>query len=124
MATSSFAAEERSFRLSAIAGPVLLLVVPILDTTMVTLVRILSGRRPSQGGRDHTSHRLVAIGLSQRTAVAVLWMIAAAGGGVALSIAHFDASWGGIFTVSLFLAAIIFAVYLCLLYTSPSPRDS
>ena len=102
----------RSSALSAIAAPVLLLVVPILDTTMVTLVRILSGRRPSQGGRDHTSHRLVAIGLSQRTAVAVLWAIAGAGGGVALSIAHFDASWGGIFTVALFLAAIIFAVYL------------
>ena len=103
---------DRSGALSAMAVPVLLLLVPILDTTLVTLVRVLSGRRPSQGGRDHTSHRLVAIGLSQRTAVTILWLLAVAGGGVALSIQRFDASWGAIFTTSLLLASIIFGIYL------------
>jgi UDP-GlcNAc:undecaprenyl-phosphate GlcNAc-1-phosphate transferase len=98
--------------LSAMAVPVLLLLVPILDTTLVTLVRLMSGRKPSQGGRDHTSHRLVAIGLSQRTAVAVLWLLAAAGGGVAITLQRFDASLGAILTIGLLLASIIFAVYL------------
>ena len=98
--------------LSAMAVPVLLLLVPILDTTLVTLVRLMSGRKPSQGGRDHTSHRLVAIGLSQRTAVAVLWLLSAAGGGVAITLQRFDASWGAILTIGLLLASIIFAVYL------------
>ena len=98
--------------LPMMAVPVLLLLVPILDTTLVTAVRLLSGRRPSQGGRDHTSHRLVAIGLSQRTAVATLWLLSAAGGGVAILVQQFDASWGGILTIGLFLGSIIFAVYL------------
>ena len=98
--------------LSVMAAPVLLLLVPIFDTTLVTAVRVLAGRKPSQGGRDHTSHRLVAIGLSQRTAVAILWMLAAAGGGIALSFQMLDASWGAIFTVGFLLAMIIFAVYL------------
>lgn len=110
--TASTQGGVRSGALSAVAGPVLLLLVPILDTTLVTLVRIMSGRRPSQGGRDHTSHRLVAIGLSQRMAVTVLWGLAIAGGGVAWSLQHFSASWGGIFTTTLFLGSIIFAVYL------------
>ena len=52
----------------------------IFDTTLVTVMRLLAGRRPSQGGRDHSSHRLVAIGLRESTAVAVLWTLAALGG--------------------------------------------
>jgi UDP-GlcNAc:undecaprenyl-phosphate GlcNAc-1-phosphate transferase len=42
------------------------LAVPIFDTTLVTVVRWLHGRPLSQGGRDHTAHRLVALGLSER----------------------------------------------------------
>src|SRR4029450_13517923 len=40
--------------------PVLLLLIPIIDTSLVTLSRKLAGRPVSQGGRDHTSHRLAA----------------------------------------------------------------
>ena len=66
--------------LAVVAAPVLILMIPILDTTLVTLSRLLSGRSASQGGRDHSSHRLVAIGLSERRAVAVLWGLAALAG--------------------------------------------
>ena len=48
-----------------LAVPVLVLFVPIFDTTFVTVLRKLWGRKASQGGRDHTSHRLVALGLSE-----------------------------------------------------------
>ena len=70
----------RSDILSIVAVPVLVLLIPIFDTTLVTLSRWFSGRRASQGGRDHSSHRLVAIGLSERRAVALLWLLAAVGG--------------------------------------------
>ncbi|MFN9349810.1 MAG: glycosyltransferase family 4 protein [Gemmatimonadota bacterium] len=50
--------------------------VPILDTTVVTIARLREGRPVSQGGRDHLSHRLVFLGLSERSAVAVLWGLA------------------------------------------------
>ena len=54
---------------SAIAGPVFVLMIPIFDTTLVTVLRLLAGRSPAMGGRDHSSHRLVAMGLSERSAV-------------------------------------------------------
>jgi UDP-GlcNAc:undecaprenyl-phosphate GlcNAc-1-phosphate transferase len=69
----------RSF-LPVIAVPVLTLLIPIFDTTFVTLLRKLSGRSASQGGRDHTSHRLVALGLSERRAVWLLYALAAISG--------------------------------------------
>jgi UDP-GlcNAc:undecaprenyl-phosphate/decaprenyl-phosphate GlcNAc-1-phosphate transferase len=58
--------------------PVLVLAVPILDTTLVTVVRLLEGRPVMRGGRDHTSHRLVYEGLSDRRAVVLLGVVSAA----------------------------------------------
>jgi UDP-GlcNAc:undecaprenyl-phosphate GlcNAc-1-phosphate transferase len=58
--------------------PLLILAVPILDTTLVTIVRMLEGRPVSQGGRDHTSHRLVYEGLSDKRAVVLLAIVSGA----------------------------------------------
>jgi UDP-GlcNAc:undecaprenyl-phosphate GlcNAc-1-phosphate transferase len=69
---------------SVVLLPVLLLLVPLFDTAFVTIARTIAGRSVAQGGRDHTSHRLVALGLSERGAVLMLWGIAAVSGMVAL----------------------------------------
>lgn len=55
--------------------PILLLGVPILDTSMVVVTRLRDGRPVSKGHRDHLSHRLRAAGLSGPAAVA--WLLAA-----------------------------------------------
>jgi UDP-GlcNAc:undecaprenyl-phosphate GlcNAc-1-phosphate transferase len=102
----------RSGLLSVVVAPVILLLVPILDTTLVTAMRLLSGRSPSQGGRDHTSHRLVTVGLSEPRAVATLWALAAAGGTISLLLQRQTQGWGGIVAVTFLLAMIIFGVYL------------
>ena len=65
--------------------PVLVLAVPILDTTLVTVARLLDGRPIYQGGRDHSSHRLVRYGLSERHAVALLALISLCLGGSSLA---------------------------------------
>jgi UDP-GlcNAc:undecaprenyl-phosphate/decaprenyl-phosphate GlcNAc-1-phosphate transferase len=64
--------------------PVLVLAVPILDTTLVTIVRLLDGRPVSQGGRDHSSHRLVSLGVSETGAVLLLALVSAALGATSL----------------------------------------
>jgi UDP-GlcNAc:undecaprenyl-phosphate GlcNAc-1-phosphate transferase len=64
--------------------PVLILLIPIFDTCVVTFTRKLSGRPISEGGRDHTSHRLVALGMTERRAVLMLYLFAALSGALAL----------------------------------------
>jgi UDP-GlcNAc:undecaprenyl-phosphate GlcNAc-1-phosphate transferase len=64
--------------------PVLVLLVPLFETAFVTVTRTMAGRSVAQGGRDHTSHRLVALGMSERGAVLTLWAMAIASGGVAV----------------------------------------
>lgn len=56
-------------------APIALLGVPIFDTCFVTVMRILHKRQITQGGKDHTSHRLVALGLSEWAAVLLLYGI-------------------------------------------------
>jgi len=72
--------------LAAIAVPVFVLLVPIFDTALVTVLRLLAGRRVSQGGRDHSSHRLVSLGISERNAVLVLWALAVLAGATSLAL--------------------------------------
>src|SRR5437763_3226376 len=71
---------------SVLAVPVLVLFIPIFDTTFVMILRKLSGRAASQGGRDHTSHRLVALGMSERSAVLMLYGLAALSGLLAVAV--------------------------------------
>src|SRR5256714_2656973 len=70
---------SRAF-VTVLAVPILVLFIPIFDTTFVMILRKLSGRAASQGGRDHTSHRLVALGMSERRAVWMLYGLAALSG--------------------------------------------
>jgi UDP-GlcNAc:undecaprenyl-phosphate/decaprenyl-phosphate GlcNAc-1-phosphate transferase len=67
--------------------PILILAVPILDTTLVTVVRLLEGRPIHQGGRDHASHRLVYHGLSERRSLVLLALVAAGLGGTSFAYA-------------------------------------
>jgi len=104
---------SRSDILSIVAGPVLVLLIPIFDTTLVTMSRWFAGRRATQGGRDHTSHRLVAIGLSERRAVALLWALAALGGVLGVMVGNSGYRAQALLAGSAFLIAmVLFAAYL------------
>ena len=52
--------------------PLLLMAVPLFDTILVIVIRRRENRAISQGGRDHSSHRLVYAGFSERIAVLAL----------------------------------------------------
>ncbi len=64
-------------------APIVVLGVLIFDTALVTVSRVRRGRSPFQGGSDHTSHRLVQLGLSQPRAVLTIYVAAATLGALA-----------------------------------------
>jgi UDP-GlcNAc:undecaprenyl-phosphate GlcNAc-1-phosphate transferase len=57
---------------ASLVVPLLILGLPIADTTTVVLARLRHDRSPFQGGRDHLSHRLAGTGMGAGPAVAVL----------------------------------------------------
>ena len=98
--------------LPILAVPVLILFVPIFDTTFVTILRKLWGRKASQGGRDHTSHRLVALGLSERAAVLMLYSFAIGAGALSLVVSRLEVTQS-LALISIFsIVLVIIGVYL------------
>lgn len=107
------ATSARGAELASVAAiPVVLLLIPIFDTAFVTVLRGLEGRSAFLGGRDHLSHRLVALGIGDRKAVLVLYGLTCAGGGVALGLLGLPpgVAWG---LVAVYVAALgVIGVYL------------
>ncbi len=64
--------------------PLLICAVPVSDTLMVMITRTQRGQSVAVGGKDHLSHRLVYLGISETWSVAMLWCVAVAGSVIAL----------------------------------------
>jgi UDP-GlcNAc:undecaprenyl-phosphate GlcNAc-1-phosphate transferase len=112
LAVLSFAgADSGSGIFTALAVPAFVLLIPLFDTTLVTMSRILSTRSVAQGGRDHTSHRLVAMGFSERQAVMFLWLLAAAGASIPL-LTHVGTGFANLIGPLLLIALILLGVQL------------
>ncbi|MEX2211330.1 MAG: hypothetical protein WD689_06150 [Gaiellaceae bacterium] len=104
--------------------PLLVLGVPILDTALVTVVRLLEGRPLAQGGRDHSSHRLVRYGLSEWHAVALLAVVGAVLGGTSIAYNVIDdrrITLVGVFVT--FVLLVQFASFLADLERRPPAAD-
>jgi UDP-GlcNAc:undecaprenyl-phosphate GlcNAc-1-phosphate transferase len=74
--------------------PVLVLGVALFDTTLVTVNRVRHGRSPMLGGRDHTSHRLVWVGIPVPVSVGLIYTVAASLGFLGVLLARLDQTSG------------------------------
>ena len=55
--------------------PILILAVPILDTSVAVISRLRRKISPFQGGKDHLSHRLIRFGISRKKSAVSLWLL-------------------------------------------------
>jgi UDP-GlcNAc:undecaprenyl-phosphate GlcNAc-1-phosphate transferase len=96
--------------IASMGGFLVLLLVLVADLLLVTVTRGLAGRSPLDGGIDHFSHRLVALGLSERTAVAALYVLMTIGGSIAVAMSYVAPviSWSlaGAYAVSIGAVAV------------------
>ena len=97
--------------------PVLILSVPIFDTIFVMIIRQLQGKRIFEGGKDHTSHRLVTLGLSQKKTVLLLYTISIIFGSIGILYSKLN-----IFVVSIlaFLGVVILLFFGLFLFEGTS----
>ena len=125
LAVLAIARQPQASNVFAVLGvPTLLFLLPILDTAFVTITRLLQGRSPAQGGRDHTSHRLVAFGLSERQALIVLYGVAIVSGMVGITIETLD-YWLSLVMIPLLVISLaLFAAYLSRVKVVPGPEQS
>jgi UDP-GlcNAc:undecaprenyl-phosphate GlcNAc-1-phosphate transferase len=108
--------------LSVLFFPVLVLAIPIFDTTFVSLMRYFSGRKVSRGGADHASHRLVAVGLSERQAVLILYAISFTSGLIAYFLYLVGFSYAVFAAALCVLGLALFGVFLSTVSVYPEDR--
>jgi UDP-GlcNAc:undecaprenyl-phosphate GlcNAc-1-phosphate transferase len=99
-------------QISVIAIPCLILFIPILDTAFVSVMRKLFSRSIFQGGRDHSSHRMVAIGFSEKKAVVILYFFAVISGLLALAIYPLDIGISAVIITLYLILVLLFWIYL------------
>ena len=95
----------------SLAIPVILLAVPILDTTVAVSSRIYRGISPFRGGKDHLSHRLGRRGFTARNAAYILWGLSGAYSAIACMIYLFPDKFGSVLIIgsaSAWLLALFF----------------
>ena len=91
--------------------PVMVLGLPLFDTALVIISRLRRGVNPfTTAGKDHTSHRLVELGLSRREAVLVLYLACFAFGMASLFLLK-ASIFEGYFTGGVVAAICLFALY-------------
>lgn len=102
---------ENSTNLSSWLAPVLILGATIFDTTLVTISRSRRGLLPfATPGKDHSAHRLANLGLGQRGAVLVMYLLGVLGGSAALLVTYLStwkAAVVALMVVALMLVAIV-----------------
>jgi UDP-GlcNAc:undecaprenyl-phosphate GlcNAc-1-phosphate transferase len=94
--------------------PILIVSVVIFDTTLVVCTRLYHRISPLQGGKDHTSHRLVKVGLPVPVAVGLIYVAAITVGVIAFVVARIDDTSGWILTGFVGLVMAAFGALLAL----------
>lgn len=94
--------------------PLTVLGLPLFDTTVVTVNRLLHRRSPLSGGRDHASHRLVFVGIPVPAAVTMLYGAAASLGLLAIVLSRVDEATGLILLAWIGVVALLLGILLSL----------
>jgi UDP-GlcNAc:undecaprenyl-phosphate GlcNAc-1-phosphate transferase len=93
--------------------PVLILAVPIFDTTLISFSRARRGLLPfTSPGKDHAAHRLSNLGLGQRGAVLTLYAVGCVTGSLALVLGSLSIALGSILAFAVLIAALLSIVFL------------
>lgn len=105
--------QQNSPMAASFLAPILILSVPIFDTTLVTILRCAHKKMPWHGGKDHCSHRLVhMLGGNEKGSVLILYGVCVIAGGLGLIAAKFSSLTAILITIAFFLGLILFGIRL------------
>jgi UDP-GlcNAc:undecaprenyl-phosphate GlcNAc-1-phosphate transferase len=106
----------------SVFAPLIVLAVPLYDLIVVSVIRLSRGKSPFVGDTNHFSHRLVARGMSRRTAVLSIYLVTAATSVAAILLPHMKSTFGAML---IFAQTLLILGVVALLEQHPLPvRDA
>ena len=109
LATMSIQGLFKYYALISFVVPFLILGLPIFDTAFAFIRRLAHGQSPMHADRSHIHHRLIDMGLSQKQAVATLYVISAILGLSAVVLTTSGEQRAMLFFVALCIVAVVAA---------------
>ena len=103
----------------AVFVPLIVLAVPLYDLVVVSVIRVSRGKSPFVGDTNHFSHRLVARGMSKRTAVLCIYLVTAATAIAAIILPHARSAY---VAVLVFCQTVLILGVVALLEQHPLPE--
>lgn len=94
----------------AVVVPILILGIPVFDTTFAIFRRLAKGQHPMQADKGHLHHRLLRRGYSVKSTVLILYSISIFFGIAAVAIVKVNSKQSVQLSIVLFIATVIFAV--------------
>jgi UDP-GlcNAc:undecaprenyl-phosphate GlcNAc-1-phosphate transferase len=93
LALESVGGPVHSSWLGRCAIPILVMLAPLLDMAIASVSRAAIGKPITRRGLDHSHHKLLGLGLSDRLAVSVCWLVALIAAGSAIAVAAMPPAW-------------------------------
>lgn len=100
--------------------PVIVFMMPIIDTTTVTILRMSKGKSPFIGGKDHTTHALAYLGLTDRQVAMVFLGITAISIFFVVIIEKYLQNWTHLYTI--LFSVYFFAMFILFFYAARSVK--
>jgi len=97
------------YTIISFAVPVLILGLPIFDTSFAIIRRIASGRSPMSPDRGHLHHRLIDMGFNQKQTVAIIYSVSIVCGLAAILLTQSGTLKAAIIVVTALVVALLAA---------------
>lgn len=110
LAAISIEGVMKSVATIAVIVPILILGVPIFDTTFAIFRRVLNGKSIAAADKGHLHHRLLNRGFSQKKTVLILYGISAVFGIIAVLVAKANSKQAIYLSMILLVITILFAI--------------
>ncbi len=96
--------------------PLMVFLVPIMDTSFVTFARLARGSSPFVGGKDHLTHQLVHVGIPEAFVPVTLGIVSLVSGALALFAYRLIPEWSDFYSVLFGFYPIVLFVSFAYLY--------
>ena len=101
--------------------PIIVFLMPLIDTTTVVINRMSKGKSPFIGGKDHTTHALAYLGLSDRQVALVFWAVTLMSLLLVIIMEKYLKQWTHIYSV--LFSAYILTMFSIFFYAARSVKD-
>ena len=123
LAAISIEGVMKSVATIAVIVPLMILGLPIFDTTFAIFRRFLNGKSIAEADKGHLHHRLLARGYSQQKTVLILYVISFIFSLIAILVSKFNSKGAVIFSFSVLITAIILAAKMGLISSKGEDKE-